>query len=259
MEKICAIISGGEYAAATGINECDYIIACDHGYEHAQRMEVGVDLLLGDFDSYAGTLPQDVEILRLPVEKDDTDTMSAVRHALSRGYRHIRIYRALGGRLANPVGDSGADKRCVCGDIPGKGRGEAPDAGDTFCVCAGCAVQGAKHDTGRWNYKKRRQNKVCDGNRPYRHMGVWRIPRADLSVRTQIVDTVCILYPLTGGVCALCNIMRDVSAQGMDAKHCIKKEAQHGRIPTYKKRVRPCVGRTLNHIDSWQLSIGQVA
>lgn len=99
MEKICAIISGGEYAAATGINECDYIIACDHGYEHAQRMEVSVDLLLGDFDSYAGTLPQDVEILRLPVEKDDTDTMSAVRRALSRGYRHIRIYCALGGRL----------------------------------------------------------------------------------------------------------------------------------------------------------------
>ena len=98
-EKICAVISGGAYSPLEGIAECAYTIACDRGYVHALRAGVRPDLILGDFDSYTGALPEGAEILRLPVEKDDTDTMSAVRHALDLGYRHIRIYCALGGRL----------------------------------------------------------------------------------------------------------------------------------------------------------------
>ncbi len=98
-EKICAIISGGEYAPMEGIEECALTIACDRGYVHARRAGVHPDIILGDFDSYSGALPDGTEILRLPVEKDDTDTMSAVRGALERGYRRIRIYCALGGRL----------------------------------------------------------------------------------------------------------------------------------------------------------------
>lgn len=99
MDRICAIISGGEYAPLEGISDCEYTIACDRGYEYALRAEVGVDLLLGDFDSYTGELPRGVKTLRLPVEKDDTDTMHAVRTALDMGYTHLRIYCALGGRL----------------------------------------------------------------------------------------------------------------------------------------------------------------
>ena len=98
-EKICAVISGGAYSPPEGIDGCAYTIACDRGYAHALRAGVRPDLILGDFDSYTGALPEGAEILRLPVEKDDTDTMSAVRHALALGYRHIRIYCALGGRL----------------------------------------------------------------------------------------------------------------------------------------------------------------
>mgnify|MGYP000385838705 CR=1 FL=1 len=98
-EKICAVISGGAYAPMEGIEECAFTVACDRGYIHAQRAGVRPDVILGDFDSYSGALPEGTEILRLPVEKDDTDTMSAVRHALDMGYRRIRIYCALGGRL----------------------------------------------------------------------------------------------------------------------------------------------------------------
>lgn len=98
-EKICAVISGGDYAPMECIEECAFIIACDRGYVHARRAGVRPDVILGDFDSYSGALPEGAEILRLPVEKDDTDTMSAVRHALDMGCRRIRIYCALGGRL----------------------------------------------------------------------------------------------------------------------------------------------------------------
>lgn len=99
MDGICAIISGGEYAPMEDINECSYTIACDRGYEYASRADATPDIIIGDFDSYLGALPEGVALLRLPVEKDDTDTMSAVRHALSLGYKQLRIYCALGGRL----------------------------------------------------------------------------------------------------------------------------------------------------------------
>lgn len=99
MKGLCAIISGGELSPMDDIFEAEYVIACDSGYEYARRAGIKPGLLLGDFDSYRGALPTDVELLRLPVEKDDTDTMSAMRRALDAGYKHIRIYCALGGRL----------------------------------------------------------------------------------------------------------------------------------------------------------------
>lgn len=97
-EEICAVISGGDYAPMTGIEKCKYIIACDKGFEYALLEHITPNVILGDFDSYKGELPSGIEIMRLPVEKDDTDTMSAVRCALALGYKHIRIYCALGGR-----------------------------------------------------------------------------------------------------------------------------------------------------------------
>ena len=99
MNAFCAIISGGEFAPLDGIENAACVIACDRGYEYAARCGIKPDLLLGDFDSYTGALPAGVEVLRLPVEKDDTDTMSAVRRALALGYGDIRVYCALGGRL----------------------------------------------------------------------------------------------------------------------------------------------------------------
>ena len=57
------------------------------------------DLVLGDFDSYAGALPEGVPILRYPVEKDDTDTMLAVRWASEQGFDAVRLCCCFGGRL----------------------------------------------------------------------------------------------------------------------------------------------------------------
>lgn len=54
---------------------------------------------MGDFDSYNGSLPDNIPRLDLPVEKDDTDTLAAIRHAISEGYKEITLYCACGGRL----------------------------------------------------------------------------------------------------------------------------------------------------------------
>lgn len=97
--KLCAVISGGVFSELNGIEKADYIIACDKGYEYAVKCAVKPDILVGDFDSYKGELPSDIPRLSLPAEKDDTDTLAAIRYALAEGYREINLYCAGGGRL----------------------------------------------------------------------------------------------------------------------------------------------------------------
>ena len=98
MKKPWAIVSGGRFSPLTDIEKCGYIIACDRGYEYLHEAGLRPDLLVGDFDSYTGPLPQDVPRLDLPVEKDDTDTMLAVKTALEQGCDTVYIYGGTGGK-----------------------------------------------------------------------------------------------------------------------------------------------------------------
>jgi len=96
--KKCLIISGGNYSKLN-IDRSEYfVVACDKGYEYAKRDDIIPDMILGDFDSYDGVLPDDIEVIKLPKEKDDTDTMYAIRTVIEKGYDDIQIRCALGGR-----------------------------------------------------------------------------------------------------------------------------------------------------------------
>ena len=78
----------------------DLTIAADAGWKTAQKLGVTPRLLVGDFDSL-GT-PQvsaGVEVIRVPAEKDDTDTQLAVRLALERGATDITLIAGLSGRV----------------------------------------------------------------------------------------------------------------------------------------------------------------
>lgn len=79
----------------------DLCIAADSGYRNAEALGVRIDVLLGDFDSLGE--PKDIdertEIVRVPAEKDFTDTQLAVTIALERGADDIVIIGGLGGRL----------------------------------------------------------------------------------------------------------------------------------------------------------------
>ena len=79
----------------------DLILAADAGYLNAQKCGVVPHIVLGDFDSLGEPkgLPRDTEIIRVPAEKDDTDTQLAVRTAIERGADHIIIIGGLDGRL----------------------------------------------------------------------------------------------------------------------------------------------------------------
>lgn len=81
----------------------DLRIAADSGYANAKALGERVDILLGDFDSLdkesLDKLPQGVERITVPAEKDETDTQLAVNLALSRGADEIVIIGGLDGRL----------------------------------------------------------------------------------------------------------------------------------------------------------------
>ena len=89
---------------------CDarIFVAVDGGLERLLALGIEPDLVLGDFDSLwkkYGSYLEEVRrtsperIVRLPREKDDTDTLHALRVCMERGCREFVRLGALGGRL----------------------------------------------------------------------------------------------------------------------------------------------------------------
>lgn len=98
----CLIISGGDYSPIPDTITYDYVIACDHGYSNALKLNITPNLIMGDFDSYQGDSTKDfgnIPVMRYDVMKDDSDTMLAIKKAISLGYEKIIIVCALGGRM----------------------------------------------------------------------------------------------------------------------------------------------------------------
>lgn len=104
----CIIMCAGDFSPMDiDREENDFVIAADNGLTYLQKIGVVPDLFIGDMDSLSGEgrlLLKELEsarpgsIIRLPVEKDDTDTLAAVREGLKRGYDRFYLYGALGGK-----------------------------------------------------------------------------------------------------------------------------------------------------------------
>ena len=91
----CVIFcAGGFDGLLSPIQSDDLVIAADGGLTHAQQLGIAPQVILGDFDSL-GYVPENSRVF--PVEKDDTDSMLAVRHGLLRGCRQFYLYGALDG------------------------------------------------------------------------------------------------------------------------------------------------------------------
>ena len=80
------------------ISKDDIVIAADAGILNTKKLNITPDFIIGDFDSL-GYVPSDSSTIVHPVEKDDTDTILAVKLGLSKGYKSFRIFGGLGGRL----------------------------------------------------------------------------------------------------------------------------------------------------------------
>ena len=95
----------GRYDRIRGyLREGDFYICCDSGLKHREKLGINPNLIVGDFDSYKNP-HMDVETIILPCEKDDTDTVFAVKEALSRGFQDFLLVGVIGGRLDHTLGN----------------------------------------------------------------------------------------------------------------------------------------------------------
>lgn len=98
----CFIITSylnGDLSLILHKNNGDFIICADNGYSVAKDSGIIPDIIIGDFDSIMIALPSDIETIKLPVEKDVTDTLACVKYAINKGFKKIIIIGGIGGRL----------------------------------------------------------------------------------------------------------------------------------------------------------------
>jgi thiamine pyrophosphokinase len=104
------IITGGDVLLKNihiELAEGDLVIAADSGYETAKKLKLPVDVLVGDMDSIKVELPKNVETVKLPAEKDVTDTEAAVEIAIERGAESICIVGGIGTRVDHTLASIG--------------------------------------------------------------------------------------------------------------------------------------------------------
>ena len=96
------IISGGQVTdyglIKKQVKPGDTIICADSGYNHAVKMGVKADIVVGDFDSI-GSIPQDVTTISYPSKKDLTDTEIAIEYARDKGFKDFLLLGATGTRM----------------------------------------------------------------------------------------------------------------------------------------------------------------
>jgi thiamine pyrophosphokinase len=101
------IVSGGGPISAAVVDHLParrFVIAADSGLDGAVAAGIDVDLVVGDLDSVSPVALRDAErrgvrVERHPVDKDAIDTDLAIDAALARGFDHLVIVGAAGGRF----------------------------------------------------------------------------------------------------------------------------------------------------------------
>jgi len=111
---VCILIGAGDLTVGSipYDPQTDCVIAVDGGVMYCGVLKMEPDYIIGDFDSVDREYGEAVEgirmaapekVITLPVEKDDTDMLAAVKHGLKLGYRSFRLYGANGGRLEHTI------------------------------------------------------------------------------------------------------------------------------------------------------------
>ncbi|MDE7184580.1 MAG: thiamine diphosphokinase [Lachnospiraceae bacterium] len=78
----------------------DLCIAADGGLTYLLQIGITPDIVLGDMDSLnMQGVTGSFQVKKLPIEKDDTDMLAAIKEGLAAGYEQFELYGALGGRL----------------------------------------------------------------------------------------------------------------------------------------------------------------
>jgi thiamine pyrophosphokinase len=112
MVSTCIIVSGGDPPhprVRDHLPRADLVIAADSGLDHADAMELAVDLVLGDLDSVSKEALDRARRRGIPVEghpaaKDETDLELALRAAAARDATRVVVVGGSAGRLDHLLG-----------------------------------------------------------------------------------------------------------------------------------------------------------
>lgn len=78
----------------------DLVLCADTAYLAAEAEGITPDIVIGDFDhGKAEALTNVKNTVRVPCEKDDTDTMLCIKYAIEKGADQLTILGGIGGRL----------------------------------------------------------------------------------------------------------------------------------------------------------------
>ena len=105
----CVIVGGAEIRNYESLREYfthdDFFIYCDCGLKHERDLGFAPSLIIGDFDSHERPENAECEVIVLPVVKDDTDTIYAVKEAMKRGFDDFVLIGSTGGRIDHTLGN----------------------------------------------------------------------------------------------------------------------------------------------------------
>ena len=96
---VCYLVGAGDFYGNINLCDGDTIIAADGGYDSLAIHGYTPSVIIGDLDSIKSDIPKNVEIVRHPKEKDETDMFLAYLEGAKLGYTEFVMLGATGGRL----------------------------------------------------------------------------------------------------------------------------------------------------------------
>lgn len=108
----CLIVIGGNPPSRLAADRCgmsDMIICADSGLDHAMELGLSPTVIIGDFDSATSrnvevAVANGAEIVRLPIDKDMTDTEAALALAAEHGASDVIVAWGGGDRFDHVLG-----------------------------------------------------------------------------------------------------------------------------------------------------------
>jgi len=104
---IAAIVANGDLGEVKKIRTLlpafDFVVCCDGGLRHLEKLDLKPDVIVGDFDSVDPSLLDDyytqgISIKTYPAEKDKTDTELAAQTVIEAGADKVIILGGIGSR-----------------------------------------------------------------------------------------------------------------------------------------------------------------
>lgn len=94
------------------ISDGDFIVSADGGLRYIRALNLTPELIIGDLDSVSEEglkfiEEKNIQILKFPVDKDQTDLELALKELVGRGFNNIVVMGALGGRIDQTLANTG--------------------------------------------------------------------------------------------------------------------------------------------------------